>query len=172
MASSWTAISTTTVGSGGTASITFSSISATYSNLIIFASTRSSRGAVEDELWIRFNGDTGSNYSYKAVDGDGSTAASQTGTSTPAIYRGWMPGNTTTASTFGNHCITIPNYAGANNKTVSSDDVMENNATTSRATLRNGVWANTATITSVTLLPEVGSFMQYSTFTLFGIKNT
>jgi hypothetical protein len=172
MANTYTLIASNTVGGAGAASITFSSIAATYTDLVIYASPRSARGAVEDELWIRLNGDTGNNYSYNSLSGDGTTASSQAGSSTPAVYRGWMPGNTTTANTFGNHCIYIPNYAGSNYKSLSGDDVSENNDTSARATLRAGLWSNTAAITSVTLLPEVSTFMQYSSFYLYGIKSS
>jgi hypothetical protein len=172
MATTFTKIASVSVGSGGAATIAFTSIPSTYTDLLIYVSPRSARSAVEDELWIRFNADTGNNYSYRAINGDGSTASSQSGSSVAAVYRGWMPGNTTTANTFGNHYIYVPNYAGSSYKSVSADDVSENNATSARATLRAGLWNNTAAITTVTLLPEVSTFMQYSTATLYGIKNS
>ncbi len=152
--------------------MSFTSIPATYTDLCVMVSGRSARAATRDELMIRFNSDTGNNYSYRTVGGDGSTAFSQSGSGVSAILRGDMPASTATANTFGSACIYIPNYAGSTNKSLSSDDAMENNATSSYLTLRAGLWSNTAAITTVTVLPEVSTFVQYSTATLYGIKNS
>jgi hypothetical protein len=80
--------------------------------------------------------------------------------------------STDTANTFGNTDIYIPNYAGSANKSVSVDTVEENNGTTARALLGAILWSNTAAITALGLTPVSGSFVQYSTATLYGIKNS
>lgn len=153
--------------------MSFTSIPATYTDLCVMVSGRSARsGASRDELMIRLNSDTGNNYSYRTAAGDGSSAFSQSGSGVSAILRGDMPASTATANTFGNACIYIPNYAGSTFKSLSSDDAMENNATSSYLTLRAGLWSSTAAITTVTVLPEVSTFVQYSTATLYGIKNS
>lgn len=169
MANTYVAIATVTVGSGGASSMDFTSIPATYTDLVLMVSTRSS--TAEDSFGLQFNGDTGNNYSYRNVQGDGTNAQSFNGT-VARIYRGRQPESGYTANTFGNSTFYIPNYAGSNNKSVSLDTVNENNATLARASLSAAIWSNTAAITSIKVLPDSGSFVQYSTATLYGIKNS
>ena len=64
--------------------------------------------------------------------------------------------NTTsqTSSTFSSHSVYIPNYAGSNNKSTSSDNASENNATTAYIYLMAGLWSNSAAITSIAITEE------------------
>jgi hypothetical protein len=78
-------------------------------------------------------------------------------------------GSSATASTFGSGLIYIPNYAGSTNKSYLTDWVTENNATAAYAGFTAGLLSNTAAITDVTL---TGSFVQYSTATLYGISKS
>jgi len=73
---------------------------------------------------------------------------------------------------FSNGSLYIPNYTSSNYKSASSDDVTENNATTAFQYLEAWLWSNTAAITSLTLQPNLGSFPQYSSASLYGIKNS
>ena len=85
----------------------------------------------------------------------------------------WVPGATATASTFGNGDIYIPNYAGSNYKSASADTVSENNASTGYDDMTAGLWSNTAAITSIAISSFTSStIIQYSTFYLYGIKNS
>lgn len=164
MPNTYTLISSTTVGSGGAANITFSAIPSTYTDILIKWSTRSNRSAVTDPMRIGFNGST-SSFTNKYLNGNGSTTISGSG----ARYLGEATGNTATASTFANGEIYIPNYAVSSNKSGSSDNVSENNATEAVATLSATLWSNSAAITSVEISLDNGSFMQYSTARLYGI---
>ena len=172
MPTTYTKIATVTVGSGGAADITFSSIPATYTDLSLFISTRQPGGANSwSDLRIRFNGST-TNYTDKLLYGDGSTAASISETDTGIIIRSVNNG-VATANTFGNALIYIPNYTSSNNKSVSIDQVTENNATQALAGLTAGLWSNSAAITSIAFTPNTaGNFSEYSTATLYGIKNS
>jgi hypothetical protein len=166
-----TKISSVTVGAGGAASINLSSIPATYTDLQLVISTRAS--AASDSIGLRFNSDTGSNYTYRYLLGNGTTASSGTGTTTSTLG-GRQPESTFTASTFGNTLIYIPNYASSNNKSFSVDNVTENNATAALASLIAGLWSNSAAITSIKfepLSPQTWTFDQYSTAYLYGISN-
>jgi hypothetical protein len=166
MPNTYTLIASNTVGSGGTASVTFSSIAATYTDLVLKISTRTNRSAVTDGLEIRLNG-SGTNHSGRRLTGDGSAAASSV-----SVY-GNTDGNTATASTFGNAEVYIPNYAGSNNKSFSMDTVSENNATANGMTLNANLWAQTTAVSSIQILMSDGTlFNQYSTFYLYGISNT
>jgi hypothetical protein len=144
-----------------------------YTDLKLVASVRTAWATdTNDQLRIQFNGDTGSNYTYRQVSGTGSALDWGTATATfvvnPQTNTGAM-----TASTFASHELYIPNYTGSTNKSVSSDNVTEQNATLSYASLYAGLWSNTAAITSITALTFRGSgFVSSSSFYLYGIKNS
>lgn len=171
MPNTYTLIASNTVGSGGSASVTFSSIPSTYTDLLVKMSGRGS-GTNSNEIRLTFNSTT-SGYSNKTLYGSGSTAGSFS-TGTAYAYCGEIAGASVTASTFSNTEIYIPNYASANYKSLSVDSVSENNsATNNQLHLVADLWSNTAAITSITLGMD-GAFVysQYSTFYLYGIKNS
>jgi len=119
---------------------------------------------------LSINGNT-SNGSWRELFGSGSTAGSQSGTS--SMRGAYASTNTTPGQTnvFGNGEIYFPNYLSSVNKSYSSDAVSENNATAAYTALTAGLWSNTAAITSISLSVLVGTkFLQYSTATLYGIK--
>jgi len=167
MATTFTKIADYTVGSGGAANIDFTSIPSTYTDLVVKISSRSTRSDTNDFLKIWFNGLT-TNLSHRSLSGDGSSASS--GSDGSYIY-GRLDGNTATSNTFGNGEFYIPNYAGSTAKSVSGDTVMENNATYSVAYLLAGLWNSTSAINQITLAPYYGNFVQYTTATLYGVKN-
>ena len=171
MATTFIKIASVTVGSGGAATITFSSIPATYTDLVLKLSARNtaSLGATNSYTLWSLNGVT-TNMSGRQLFGGGSSAGSNSYSSS---FWGAINDGGTTASTFGNLEIYIPNYAGSTNKSVSVDGVEENNATAAFASMIAGLWSNTAAITSLTIQPQAsGNFAQYSTATLYGIKNS
>ena len=161
------------VGSGGAASITFSAIPDTYTDLFLVASTRIS-GTATDPQSIIFNGDTGTNYSMRMLYGSGSSAGSASNANYLAQYNNWaiwwMQTSSTTANTFGNTSLYIPNYAlTTQHKSVSVDTVTENNGTAANQQIGAGIWRNNAAITSLTITPYSSNFVQYSSATLYGI---
>jgi hypothetical protein len=175
MANTYIAIATVTVGSGGASSIDFTSIPATYTDLCLLYSIRSAGSY--DNVSIRFNSNT-SSYSTRRLLGNGSSVSSDTasgvsGNPGSAALCGAIPGTSQTANTFGNQLVYIPNYASSNYKSVSCDSVDENNATGANTELTASLWSNTSAITSIRLLGYHGNnFAQYSTATLYGIKNS
>jgi len=172
MAVTYKQIASVTVGSGGAADIEFTSIPGTYTDLVLFFSTRTTRSAVQDAIFLRFNNDTASNYSYRFLRGGGGSADSGSA-STTFIYINQTSADTATASTFGNGFIYIPNYTASTNKSLSIDSVGENNAAEAYATLIAGLWSNSAAITSIKIYPETGpNFSQHSTATLYGIRKS
>jgi len=174
MANTFVKIASSTAGSGGVASVTFSSIPATYTDLVIKYTARSTYTTFPgDAIDVRltFNGSS-SGYTERMLYGTGSAAASAS-TSGSFINWGGIQTNTAqTANTFSSSEIYIPNYAGSTNKSMSIDAVQENNATASNSRLVAALWANTAAITSITLTPDYGNFAEYSSFYLYGIKNS
>jgi hypothetical protein len=165
MANTYVLISSNTVGSGGVASVTFSSIPATYTDLKLSYSMRNTA------FWssISFNGSS-ANFSSRWINGNGSAVNSGTRTDNTEFVLGEL--STYTANTFTNGDIYIPNYASANYKSFSIDAVNENNATLAYTHLGTGLWSNGAAITSITITPSSGNILEYSTFYLYGIKNS
>ena len=148
------------------ATIEFSSIPDTYTDLCLVLSSRVTTAAIGETLNILFNGSSASissRYLYGAGSGSG---ISPTSTSLAAFENA----NDSTASTFGNAVLHFPNYASSNHKSFSSDSVTEHNGTVAYQVILAGLWSNTAAINSITLDPASGaSFMQYSSATLYGI---
>lgn len=170
MATTFVKIQTVTVGSGGAATINFTSIPQTYTDLKLVYSARIARtGQNADDVLLSFNTLT-TTFTNTYVYGNGASAVSGT---TPVRYGGILPATTATASVFGNSEVYIPNYTSANNKSFSVDSVSENNAATAYQILVAGLWSNTSVITGITLTPANGTaFDQYSSATLYGIKSS
>ena len=150
-----------------TASITFSSIPGTYTDLGLFISARDNDGGATG-AWstFEFNGSVAPTGIY--LFGNGSSASSGTAHKAPLEN-----GGGSTANTFSNSWVYIPNYANTSyNKSYSVDGVVETNGTEAYQVLIAGLVATTSAITSIKVTPGAGSFVQYSTFYLYGIKNS
>ena len=174
MALTYDAIATVTVGSGGASSIEFTSIPGTYTDLLVKLSARSTRNVfLASGVDITFNGSS-SGYAIRDLTKQSGSVASYTESGQAQASIGWVSQDTDTANTFGTGEIYIPNYAGSNNKSFSVEMVQENNSTDQYMALVAGLWSNTSAITSLKLRIFTGSFnfKQYSTATLYGIKNT
>jgi len=170
MALTYTAIATVTVGSGGAADIQFTSIPGTYTDLLLLLSLRSARVDTDDTIRIDFNSFAGTNLQSRRIEGNGASASCANDASNISFRT--LEANPT-ASNFGNNVIYIPNYAGSNNKSVSIDNVTENNATTAWASLSAGLWSSSSAITAIKVFSaNSANLAQYSTATLYGIKNT
>jgi len=152
-----------TVSALGAASVSFSGIPQTgYTDLVVKVSARSTIN--NDYYLVQFNG-VSTNLSGRYLQGDGATVA--TGTFQPF---GRVNPSTSTASTFSNDDIYIPNYNSTTAfKSLSLDGVWETNATTAVATLNAGLWSSNSAITSIQLVPGSGNFAQGSTFYLYGV---
>jgi len=171
MANTYTKIALVSVGAGGSSTISFSSIPATYTDLVVKLSVRTNRANVGDDFAINFNGSAAS-FSGKQLAGSGSVAFSQNaiGSGTGIAI---VDGGNDTASTFSNLEVYIPNYAGSTNKSLSVDGVEENNAAAAYSMLSANLWSNTAAITSISFASlNSATIQQYSTATLYGIKNS
>ena len=174
VASSFESIATTTVGSGGTASITFSSMGTGFTHLQIRGIAREYSGGGANTLGmsLRFNADSGANYTASHVlYGTGATAASAaSGTSQTSIQVVNYPQSAATSNAFGIFVIDILDFNSANKyKTVRGLGGYDGNDTNGIVTFRSGAWMNTAAVTSITLLPS-SSWAQYSSFALYGVK--
>lgn len=153
------------------ANITFSSIPQTYTDLLIKFSIRSNRTPnTEDSVLVRFNGVT-TGYTTRALFAAGSVFTA-TDTASTGITRIFAATAAQTSSTFSNSEVYIPNYTSATAKSVSGDSANETNGTDAWKSIAAGLWDNTAAISTIALIPNVGTqFEAGSSATLFGIKS-
>jgi hypothetical protein len=160
MAITYTPIATQTLGSAA-ASVTFSSISGTYTDLILIISGTNTAGG--ENLLLQFNSDTGSNYSRTQLTGNGSAAQSFRASNVTEARIGIV--QTTPSTSISN----IMNYSNTTtNKTIISRD---GNAGVNTQAVVN-LWRNTAAITSILIYQSSSAnFLTGSTFTLYGVKS-
>lgn len=166
-------IQSVTVGSGGAASISFTSIAANWDDLCFLTSCRSDRSANAADLLFTINSNSSSIYSYRQLYGFSGGAGSATSTETYGIV-GQVPAVNSTANTFENSSLYFPNYLGSTNKSYSIDNVWESNSSTVwQVNLFAGLFANTSAISSVVFtLSNSSNFVEHSTATLYGIKKS
>lgn len=167
MANTYVAIATVTVGSGGSNNITFSSIPATYTDLLIKASIRGSYSAATIAFRLNPNSST-SSMASRVLYGDGASPGSFSDT----IAYGNTTADSATASTFGSLEYYISNYTGSNSKPIGGDGVTENNATSAVAYYSASLWSSSSVISSIEIVPTIGTILQHSTATLYGIKKS
>ena len=164
MSTNMTLIETKTVGAGGSASIEFTSIPQTYTDLVIKLSGRTSYSGVADNITVTVNGSALT--SFKTLLGNGASAASN---ADPFVTNS----NTATSSTFGNAEFYFLNYTSTTDKSISFDGVTENNATTAYTFLTAALQTSSTAITSITLAGTAGgsTWQEHSTAYLYGISN-
>jgi hypothetical protein len=171
MANTYTLIEAKTLSSSSSASITFSSIPQTYTDLLLKISAKSTATRTASGANIEFNGSS-SNFSGIRVYADGST----TGAYSSGNFAVAVVGTQTAANnTFCNGDIYITNYTNGNYKSYYADNVTENSAADAIQDFVAGLWSNTAAITSITIKTDTpGSeyLASGSTFYLYGIKNS
>jgi hypothetical protein len=160
-------IASSTVGAGGAANISFTSIPSTYTDLCLNFSLRSSDGS--DYISLKFN-TSSSTFTGRFLTGNGAGAGSTSRSDN--LYTGTIVPTASTASTFSNGFLYVPRYAGSANKSFSIDSVLENNATSAEMRLATGLWSTTSVITQIDLAHPTANFVQYSTAYLYGIKNS
>jgi len=168
MALTWVAIATTTLTSTA-ATISFTSIPATYTDLYLFISARNNQGG--SGQYIRYNSTT-SGYTQVRLITDGSTVTSPANTFTTENFMLAMDSRAN-ANGFGVAMAYITDYQGANNKfTLQSSTNPDNGTDYNFIEVDAAGWNNTSAITTITLIPETNAFATNSTATLYGIKNT
>jgi len=156
-------IATTTLGSA-TASVTFSSIPSTYTDLVLVTSINEpTTGTVLIQVG---NGsvDTGANYSRTYLYGESSTAASGRSSNISALY-GIA---STAASTFAAGIIQFMNYS---NTTTNKTILLKSNNASAVVVATVGLWRSTSAINTIKVFADgANTFSSGSTFSLYGIK--
>lgn len=161
---SMTLIATATVG-GTPATITFSSIPQTYTDLFILFSVRSTHSATV-AVQMLLNGNSGT---QRRLEGIGSSVASY---SDAAMYVGVVGGTNYTSNTFGNGSVYLPNYTSTAAKSYSADSTSENNATATALEISAGISTSTTSAISSIFIGDGTSGLGWatgSTISLYGI---
>lgn len=160
--STYTPIATTTLGSSA-ATITFSSISGSYTDLILIVSGTLTT-AYDTSISMRFNDDSANNYSATYMYGTGSAAASGRNTNKPDIQALGRLGS----STVGNAIVQVQNYS---NSTTYKTVIGRGGVTSDTVFSTVGTWRSTSAITKIVIAPEgfTGSFASGTVATLYGI---
>jgi hypothetical protein len=154
-------IATQTLGSAA-ASVTFSSISGAYTDLVLVVSASTTSGS--NDLYIRLNGDSGSNYSFTRLISNGTSATSDRISNYSSIYmdsQGYM-----TSANFAQYNINLMNYS--NTTTYKTTINRSANAATGTDAVV-GLWRNTAAVTSILVSTSGSTMITGSTFSLYGI---
>ncbi|CAB4140028.1 hypothetical protein UFOVP404_5 [uncultured Caudovirales phage] len=160
MPSTYEPIATSTLGSNQT-TVTFSSIAGTYTDIIVVIDATSTG----DNVLARVNGDTGNNYSFTRLSGNGTSATSARGSNTNYLNFDGAAYLTTGRSTW---VIQFMNYSNTTtNKTIISRG---NNAAVGVDANIN-LWRSTSAITSISFIATSNAYQTGSTFTLYGVKN-
>jgi hypothetical protein len=158
-------IETKTLGAAA-ASIEFTSIPQTFTDLYLLCSIRTNRVDTVDGGIVRFN-DITTGYTGRVLLGTGSSTLGATRT---IIGMGGLTGNLATSNTFSNNSIYIPNYTSSNNKSVGVEGVTEHNESAASQGIEAGHWNNSAAINKIAILPEAGTqLLAGSTISLYGI---
>jgi len=170
MPATYEPIATYTVGTA-VASYTVSSIPATYTDLKVVINAHSSLSPSQDSLWsIKFNGDTGNNYSTVLIRGNGSSASTLLQNATSPSRIGWALTDGAGANYYGLIILDIFSYAGSTFKNYLSTNAADFNGGgfVSRIV---GLWSSTSAITSFTLTDNNAANISVgTTITLYGIK--
>jgi len=177
MANTYNLISSNVLGSSA-ATVTFSSIPATFTDLVVRASTRGDNSGLRTEtVIIQFNSDTNTNYSSINLFGNATTPQSSTTSSATQVNMIRVGnGSTATASTFGNWEVYFPFYLSTVNKPFSYAGAPESDVTTTgmfETPVGASLYRGTSAISSIILKPfSSTNFVSGSSFYLYGIKNS
>lgn len=162
MALTYEPIATTTLGSA-TATITFSSIPATYTDLKIVFSYIGAGNSIR----LRFNNDSGTNYAMGLIQGNGTTAVGDRSTSQVAVFLPYY--NTLGTNIPGLMNIDVFSYAGSTNKTSLLMAYTDSNGS-GGVEVDTFVWINTSAINRVDLYANSGTMPAGTIATIYGIK--
>ena len=146
-------------------------ITGIYTDLLLCCSVRTTRSAVGADINITFNGSTAAEYSHRYVSSTGFSISGGNETAKNAINIVIVNGGSSTANTFGNLEVYIPNYSSTtSNKCLSISTVTGNNGSESHIRAYGGLWAQTSAISSIKIADGNGQNMvTNSSFYLYGL---
>jgi hypothetical protein len=173
ISSSFELIETQILGSSA-ASITFSGLgtySSTYKHLQLRWTYRGTNANLFDGILIRFNGDTTTSYTRHRLFGGDASVASDAATTASSIGIAAQMGGTGATSAFSAGVMDVLDvYSTSKNKTIRALTGRLPGASERFVNLTSGVYRQTASITSLTVIGEAASIAANSRFSLYGIK--
>jgi hypothetical protein len=154
--------------------VTFSDIPSNYTHLQLRYIARDTTAAVDVVgVVLRFNSDSGANYTRHYLLGDGGSVYAGAGTSRTSINGGLALSGGGPASVFAVGVIDILDYANTNKyKTYRVLSGVDNNGTSPVGyfDFESALWLSTSAVNSITMTLSSGNYAQYSHFALYGIK--
>jgi len=175
MATTYTLINSNTLGSNA-ASVTFSSIPSTYTDLVLRASIRSAGAGADGGLVIFNNDDASTNYSLTWIRGTGATASTSrlSSRATGNFTFNLVDNSNNLANTYSLLHLYIPNYTASTNKPWCAFLATENNSASTDINLETnaGLWRITTAISTITIKMSSQNLASGSSFYLYGIKNS
>lgn len=164
-------IASTLVGAGGTSTIAFSNIPQTFTHLQLRVSGRGNTSFGEGlSTYIRFNGDSGNNYAWHRLRGNGSSTFSDAGSTTSVAAFGATVGDTGVSNVFGALILDILDYRNTSkNKTLRGIGGVDRNGS-GNAVVVSASWMSTSAITSLTAETDSGLWLQGTRIDLYGIQ--
>ena len=163
MAKTYEPIATSTVGTA-TTTVNFTSIPQTYTDIVVASSIQVSGNV---NVFMTFNSDSGANYSFTLLQGDGSTASSGRVSNQTRIQLDSVAYPPISGSSCAPGIVQINNYSNAT--TYKTALIRANNGAVGVSAFV-GLWRNTAAITTITFVAGAVNFAVGTTFTLYGIK--
>ena len=165
-------IATVTVGSGGAASITLSDIPSTFQHLQIRVMSRADYNFAGGlSLYIRLNSDTGSNYRWHRLHGDGASAVAAAAGAADDRIEFWksVTDTSTSSSIFSGQIVDILDYASTSKATtVRAFNGYDANGI-GTVSIQSGLWTSTNAVSTITLTSD-GNWLQHSTAALYGVR--
>jgi len=152
------------------ANVEFTNIPQTYTHLQLRAFTRATSGSFQNVI-MRMNSDTGSNYNWHYLEGTGSgTPISSNSPNDTSIYLAQEPGSTQATGIFGTFIVDILDYKNTNKfKTVRSLSGVDANGS-GRTQFWSGAWRSSSAITSILLRSDASNnFAENTQFALYGV---
>jgi hypothetical protein len=167
---SYESIATANLG-GTQATITFDNISSSYTHLQLRGIARVGGGSSggSENIYLRFNSDTGSNYSFHYMYGDGSSSASGSGANQSLILAGKPAAGGDISNNFGAFVTDILDYTNSNKHTTVRTLTGIDNNSNGVLFFSSGVWRNTNAVTRIDLTAGT-DYVQYTHIALYGIK--
>lgn len=164
------ALSTVTVPSGGVASVTFAGIPQGYKHLQVRAFVKNTlTNNYTANFYMRFNGDSGTNYANHAIYGTGTSAIPNIPSGANPVFAIW---GLSGSSQFAGHIIDVLDYANTSKNTTTRILMGTDTNGGGYVGLESGLWMNTAAVNSISFSIGDGSqtIAQYSQFTLYGVR--
>ena len=169
---SYDALASYTVPSGGVSEITFAGLptGGQYTHLQVRGILRSTRALTQAGVLFRLNSDTGSNYSWHVLVGDGSNDSAEGYANQTYIKMGELPAGSASSDIFGAFVVDILDYQNTNKyKTVRLLTGQDRNGA-GEVSFLSGNWRNTNAITSISIKEDISNMAQFSQVSIYGIR--